>query len=340
MSPMKSKKSSPIKARKYWRSLNHLEHNEEYKQWLHREFPEGASEMNNDWSRRNFLALMGASLAIAGLEGCRRPVEKIVPYVERPEEVVPGNPLYFATSMPYGMGAYGLLVKSREGRPVFIEGNKLHPVNKGSANIFVQAEILNLYDPDRSKRISKDGVESSWEEFISFWRGQHEEYRSSKGKGLAVIAPAVASPTVARLWRDFDKQFPNARWVTYEPVSDENIYEGVRMATGETRQSIYSYDKAKVILSLDSDFLRLENDDIPAARGFADGRRVETRKDDMNRLYVVESDGQSVNRVRVVGPDGRARPFAGRLRHNCTSCRPTGGGGGKTRYGFNLSICL
>ena len=277
-----------IDGREYWRSLGQLEQSEEYKQFLHREFPEGASEFGNDWSRRNFLTLMGASIALAGIAGCRRPVDKIVPYVRRPEEIVPGDPIHFATTMPFGTSSYGVLVKSNEGRPTFVGGNSLHPSSKGAANIYIQADILNMYDPDRARREMHNGVESTWDQFVADWQGRFEQHRANKGNGLAVLCEQYASPTMARLRRDFEKQFPRAEWYTYEPISDESVFDGVRIATGSARRPVYRTDAAKVILSLDSDFLRTESENINNARGFANGRRVLTQKDDMNRLYSVE----------------------------------------------------
>jgi len=150
--------------RQYWRSLDELSGKPEFKDWLHREFPQGASEWNNGWSRRNFLTLMGASLALAGLAGCRRPEEKIVPYVEAPEEIVPGIPLQYATTMTDGVSACGLVVESHEGRPTKIEGNKLHPSSRGKTDARTQAAILDMYDPDRSRFVRHDGAQSTWAE--------------------------------------------------------------------------------------------------------------------------------------------------------------------------------
>ena len=110
--------------------------------------------MNNDWSRRNFLTLMGASLALAGLAGCRRPEQKIVPYVKPPEEITPGIPQYYATTMPFGTSSYGLVVESHEGRPTKIEGNPKHPSSLGASNAWIQASILGLYDPVTGERLT------------------------------------------------------------------------------------------------------------------------------------------------------------------------------------------
>jgi len=273
----------------YWRSFDELAESPEYTKFSHREFPQGASELTDPISRRKFLTLMGASAALAGLVSCRRPVEKIVPYVKSPENVVPGIPQYYATTMPSGAGAIGLVVESHEGRPTKIEGNELHPFSRGAANAFQQAEILNLYDPDRSKFVLKKGARSSWNDFVTFWGEQAKGHSQNGGAGLAVLSTAFSSPTLARLRRDFERKFPNATWAVYEPVSDENIYEGIRIATGRVLQPVYDYSAARVVLSLDADFLLLESDNVSHSKGLAVARKVSSEHDEMNRLYVVES---------------------------------------------------
>ncbi|MFQ5452685.1 MAG: TAT-variant-translocated molybdopterin oxidoreductase [Candidatus Zixiibacteriota bacterium] len=286
---MKSNNIKAIKNKMYWRSLDQLAETPQFKELLHREFPQGASEMNNAWSRRNFMTLMGASLALAGLAGCRRPKEKIVPYVQPPEEVIPGIPQYYATTMPLGTSAYGLVVESHEGRPTKIEGNKLHPSTYGASNALIQASILGLYDPDRSQRLIHKGAEKTWDDFVSSWRKLFDKYKTQKGEGLALLSESFASPTLMRLKREFKKTFPKAKWVTFEPISDENINKGIKIATGKDLQPVYDYDKAKVILSLDADFNLTESENINASRGFIKGRQIESEKDAMNRLYVVET---------------------------------------------------
>ena len=140
---------APRREREHWRSLEQLAGTEEARAFLEREFPVGASEID-PIDRRSFVQLLGATLSLAGLAACRRPVEKIVPFVQPPEEVLPGIPKRYATTLPLGLGGYGLLVTSHEGRPTKIEGNELHPATRGSASAQMQAAILGLYDPDRS----------------------------------------------------------------------------------------------------------------------------------------------------------------------------------------------
>lgn len=278
--------------KKYWRSAEELANSPEFRRWLESEYPEGAAEldlMKDSLSRRKFLAIMGASFALAGLSACRRPVEKIVPYVKPPEEVTPGIANYYATTMPFGLSAYGVLVKSNEGRPTKIEGNEKHPSSTGGTNAFIQASILGLYDPDRSKRIRKNGADATFADFVAFWRSEQPALKQNGGEGLAILTESFASPTLARLFNEFLSTYPKAKVAVYEPVSDENILNGVQLATGESLFPIYDFRKAKVILSLDADSFLRESENVMNARGFADGRRVETEKDQMNRLYVVES---------------------------------------------------
>ena len=273
----------------YWRSLDHLAETPQYQDFLHREFPKGAAQFDNSWSRRKFLTLMGASMAMAGLASCRRPVEKIVPYVHRPEDLTPGVPQYYATTMPFGDHGYGLLVESIDGRPQKIEGNKLHPSTEGTSSAIMQAQTLALFDTDRARHVTNKGEMKSLAEFAIMWGGLYEQFKTNGGNGLAVLSGAFSSPTLARLAGSFKKTFPKAQWVSYEPVSDQNIYDGLEIAYSMPVRPLHSFDKAEVILSLDSDFLMTESNSVINARNFAKGRKIETENDQMNRLYVVES---------------------------------------------------
>ncbi len=259
---------------------------------LNRAYPEG--EGLDPLNRRTFLKLAGATLALAGLAGCRRPVEKIVPYLSSPEEVVLGVPNYYATSMPFGLDAYGLIVESHEGRPTKIEGNPDHPSTLGGTNSIIQAAILELYDPDRSRKVMNNGRVSTWTEFVEFWRTLEEGFASSGGQGLAVLTESFASPTLSRLRREVAARYPRMTWAAYEPISDENLYQGVQWAFGRTLHPLYHFDRAAVIASLDSDFLFTESGSLAAARGFAArrnpaGKDQDQRPGGMNRLYAIES---------------------------------------------------
>jgi len=280
-----------LEGKNYWRSLDQLADTEEFRQWLYHEFPKGTPELagNNNWSRRNFITLMGASFALAGLAGCRKPVEKIVPYVVRPEEVEPGVANEYATSMPLGLSAVGVVVTCREGRPIHIRGNHLHPSSRGATTPLVQASILDLYDPDRSNSVRHDGEEVTWDAFVAWWKEQYARYRVSGGEGLAVLSETFNSPSLARLKRQFEATFPKAKWLAWEPITDDNIYAGIEMATGQRLQPVHDFSKAKVVLALDCDFLGSESEALASTAGFAQARRVMNRHDEMNRLYVVES---------------------------------------------------
>ncbi|MFQ5652707.1 MAG: TAT-variant-translocated molybdopterin oxidoreductase [bacterium] len=282
-------KKPPRTGKAYWRSPDELAGTPEFEKFLQREFPQGAPELHNPMTRRRFMTLMGASMALAGLAGCRRPVEKIVPYVKAPENSIPGLPKYYATAMPTGSGGHGLLVESHEGRPTKIEGNALHPSSRGAANVFQQAEILNLYDPDRSKSVTQNGEPKAWADFVAFWQELYPTFLDTEGAGLAVLSHSFSSPSLASLKSEFHVRFPQAHWATYDPVSDETLYEGIRIATGQAYQPVYHFDKAEVVLALDCDFLSTESEDVANAWGFAQARRVASERDAMNRLYVIES---------------------------------------------------
>ena len=209
---MKKKSIHPrnetLQGKDYWRSLAQLEGSPEFDEFLHREFPQGASELKDPVTRRSFLTLMGASIALAGLAGCRRPVEKIIPYVNAPEEIVPGIPKFYATSMPFGLSAYGLLVETHESRPTKLEGNSEHSSTQGASNAIIQGSILGLYDPDRARSITRDGEKSSFSDFVSYWQAIRRNYIENNGEGLAVISESYSSPTLNRLRRDFSRVFP------------------------------------------------------------------------------------------------------------------------------------
>jgi len=288
----------------YWRSLDHLAETPEFKELAQREFPEGASELTNPVSRRKFLTLMGASMALAGLTSCRRPVEKIIPYVIKPEEIIPGKPQYYATNMPFGTEFFGLLVESHEGRPTKIEGNKNHPATGGSSNVFMQAEMLNLYDPDRSQVVLRDGKNSKWKNYRIAWKLEADKYADNGGEGLAILSESFSSPSMMRLAKSFAEKYPKAQWVTYDSVSDENIYNGLNAATGKTARPNYDFTAANVVLSLDADFLQMDSNDIQYSRDFTSRRKVRSENDSMNRLYVVEgaysiTGGMADHRLRV-----------------------------------------
>jgi molybdopterin-containing oxidoreductase family iron-sulfur binding subunit len=276
--------------RAYWRSVEEYSQTAEFQQWLEKEFPAGASEFWGDGvSRRSFLRLMGASMALAGLgmSGCRRPEAQIVAYSKTPEWLVPGKALSYATSMPRRRGGAPLLVTSYQGRPVKIEGNPAHPSAQGKSDLRSQASILDLYDPDRSKTFLNAGKPVTRAEFLDAAAAALQA--SGNGAGVAFLAQEFASPTIARLQAALLKKFPAATWVTYEPLASPSAMEAARIAFGGGRTLRYRTDKASVLLTLDADILSTEDGGLDVVRGFADGRKLRDSSTPMNRLYVVES---------------------------------------------------
>ena len=277
------------RGREYWRSLEAVAETPEFKEYLHREFPQNASEWLDPVGRRGFLKLMSASLALAGVTACtRQPDETIVPYVRQPEELVLGKPLFYATAMPFGGSGVGLLVESHEGRPTKIEGNPDHPSSLGATDHFAQAAILGLYDPDRSQTITHLGEIRSFESFVASMQTVVSAQQASKGAGIRILSETVASPTLGAQLQDLLSRFPQAKWVQWEPFGRHNVREGSRLAFGEYADAQYSIEKADVILSLDADFLCAGNGGLRHARAFASRRRIEGNAAQLNRLYAVE----------------------------------------------------
>jgi molybdopterin-containing oxidoreductase family iron-sulfur binding subunit len=278
------------RGREYWRSLEAISETPEFKQFLHREFPQNASEWLDPVGRRGFLKLMGASLALAGVSACtRQPDEAIIPYVRQPEELVPGKPLFYATAMPFAGSGVGLLVESHEGRPTKIEGNPEHPSSLGATDIYAQAAILGLYDPDRSQTITHLGEIRTFDAFVTAVRGVLAAQQGLGGSGIRVLSETVSSPTLAAQIEEFLGRFPQAKWIQWEPFGRHNAREGSRLAFGEYVDAQYAIDRADVILSLDADFLCAGNGGLKHARAFASRRRVEGERAQLNRLYAVES---------------------------------------------------
>ncbi len=288
--------------RKLWRSVEEYADTGEFREFVEREFPAGASELV-ETSRRSFLQLMGASMALAGaavVPGCRRPVHNIMPYSSVvPEEVIPGKPLFYATSMPLpGGGAEGLLVETHEGRPTKVEGNPLHPINQGKSSIWSQASILGLYDPDRlvtprQKVPEPENPYRSWDDFALWAKGHFAKFDAGHGAGLAFLVEKKTSPSREAMRDQVRKRWPQARWVAYDAAEATAPMAGTALATGTPCRPLFDLKKAKVIVSLDSDFLdgcRGEGGaGLVYARDFAFTRRVLAAKDEMSRLYVAES---------------------------------------------------
>ena len=278
------------RGRTYWRSLEEVAETPEFKEFLHREFPQNASEWLDPVGRRGFLKLMGASMALAGVSACtRQPDEAIVPYVRQPEELVPGKPLFYATAMPFAGSGVGLLVESHEGRPTKVEGNPDHPSSLGATDLFAQASILDLYDPDRAQVLTHLGEVRPFDAFAAAIRQVLGAQQVLQGSGIRVLSETVSSPTLGTQIDEFLGRFPKAKWVQWEPFGRHNVREGSRQAFGEYVDPKYSIEKADVILSLDADILCTGNGALTHARVFASRRRVEGDITQRNRLYSVES---------------------------------------------------
>jgi MoCo/4Fe-4S cofactor protein with predicted Tat translocation signal len=277
----------------YWRSLEELAATDAFKEALHREFPKHASEWLDSVSRRGFLKVMGASLGLAGMTGCvRLPLEPIVPYVRQPENVIPGKPQYYATAVTLGGYASPVLVESHLGRPTKIEGNDLHPASLGGTDIFTQASILGLYDPDRSQTVMSMGDVRSWQSFMSAIRGPLSAQKAVQGAGIRILTPTISSPTLADQLRNLLKIYPQAKWHVYEPVNRDNVLEGAKLAFGQPVETRYDFSKADVIVSLDADFLYAGfPGNTKYIRDFAKRRNPDSGN--MNRLYVIESTPSS-----------------------------------------------
>ena len=291
-SPVKAKPSeaaSSSQRREGWRTLEELAHDPAFQERLCNEFPSEVEAITDPVARRRFLKLMGASMALAGVTACtRQPLEKIVPYVRQPEELIPGKPLFFATAMPLGGSATGLLVESHEGRPTKIEGNPLHPGSLGASDVFAQAAILGLYDPDRSQTLTNLGDIRPWSAFLGAIRGALTAQAPLQGAGLRILTESVNSPTLAAQIREVLARFPSARWHQWDPASPESAREGARLAFGEYVTPQYRLSQADVIVALDADILGCGAGSLAYARAFA-ARRAPEQADRMNRLYAVET---------------------------------------------------
>jgi len=270
-----------VAGKRYWRSVDELANTAEFQAAVEREFPSAAQEWVDPVSRRGFLKLMGASMALAGLAGCtKQPDEPIYPYVKAPEDLILGRPNYFATAMPFAAGALPLLVKADQYRPIKVDGNPEHPYNRGGSDVFAQGSLLDLYDPDRSKHVTFRGENREWAEFAQALR--ERVVASKDGTGVYVLSATVSSPTLARQWKAVQAKYPALRMVQYDPVVAGTWLE----RKGSTQ---YALADADVIVSLDADFLS-----GAAYPGFhklvADyaARRKDPAKG-MNRLYAVES---------------------------------------------------
>jgi len=269
-----------VKGKKYWRSIDELAGTAEFQAAVEREFPAAAQEWVDPVSRRGFMKLMGASMALAGLAGCtKQPDEPIYPYVKAPEDLILGKPMYFATAHPFATGAVPLLVKSDQFRPIKVDGNPEHPYNRGGSDPYTQGTLLELYDPDRSQHTLYRGENREWAEFAEALREQ--AVASKDGSGIYFLSATITSPTLARQWSEVEKAYPKAKLIQYDPA-----IAGTALANGTSAQ--YNLADADVIVSLDADFL--SGASYPGFHKLvADYAKRRKSPETLNRLYSIES---------------------------------------------------
>ncbi|HEX4949199.1 MAG TPA: TAT-variant-translocated molybdopterin oxidoreductase, partial [Blastocatellia bacterium] len=263
--------------KQYWRSLDELSNAPEYRKFVEREFPEGASELTSDVDRRKFLILAAAGIGMAGLTACRRPIEKIIPAGGKiTEPMMPGVPEHYATIFNLGGQAQGLLVRSNDGRPTKIEGNPNHPASLGATSCYAQASILDLYDPDRSKSVTQNKQGKSWDDFVKAAAPLFAELKGKQGDGLRILAETNSSPSLRELRNHITTTFPQAKWHTYDAISQDNALAGANLAFGQPAHVHYAFDRADVVLALDSDFLGSEIGSTANVKAFSKKRRTGT----------------------------------------------------------------
>ena len=286
---------------KYWRSLGQVADTPEFKSWVAREFPEGASELNTETSRRSFMKYMAASAALAGLSlsACRREEKNLVPFSRGVEWSVPGKPVFYATSRPHRRGAQPLVVATHDGRPTKVEGNPIHPACAGKTDIHSQASLLDMYDPDRSRHFREDGKVVEEKDFTAALEALVRG--ASDGSGIAFLTEHFTSPTFRRLRDELSAKMPKSLWAEYEPLGGEEARVANEAAFGMGMRAIPNLEKADAILSLDCDFLGFDEGSLEGIAAFSKRRSPEQ---EMNRLYVVENrytttGGMADHRLRV-----------------------------------------
>ncbi len=279
----------------YWRSVDDLTNSNEFREWMHREFPEGASEHVTENERRNFLKVMGASFALAGLglAGCRRwPETKIVPSASQAANRIPGEPVFYSTAWDFGGFAQPLLAKSYDGRPIKLDTNPAHPWGGAGTSATTQAQILGLYDPERSRTVLSSGAHSSYAPFSTFLRTKATALRSSGGKGLAILTDFHSGPSHGDMVARVKSAFPQATIVSWESLSRDNATKGTALAFGVQRRALPSFDQAQVIVSLNDDFLYGTPDSPKWARQWSVGRSIDAtdaKTQQLSRLYCIEN---------------------------------------------------
>ena len=277
--------------RAYWRSLDDLRDTEDFRAWMHREFPSNADLLEGE-DRRQFIKIMGASFALAGLgaTACRRiPEQKIVPYAARPQERIPGKPVEYASSAERGGVGHGLLVKTYDARPIKLEGNPDHPTTVGGCDAITQSEVLRVYDPYRSRTVLRDGKPSDAATFEG-WMSEHSVKLAENGS-IAILSEASGSPSVSRMRQEFMSKFPKATWHEWEPINGDNARTGTGLAFGSPRRVQPMLENAEVVVCLDADPLHGHPAATRLSRDWAQRRRIEAANpadQTLSRVYSIE----------------------------------------------------
>ena len=309
----------------YWKGLNELAQSDSFRDSVSHEFPDGTDVWEDGPSRRNFLKLAGASMALAGVTGCaRQPQEMIVPYIKQPEYYVPGKAMRFATAQTRAGYAQGVVATSYDGRPTKLDGNPNHPANLGAADLYTQAEILNLYDPDRLTNITYLTMVRPWEGFTAELDKALATARENRGNGVRILTPRVTSPSIVDMITTLQFDMPGLKWHSYETANQDNAYAGAEMAFGQMVNTTYDFSKANIIVSFDSDFLQEGPANVRYTRDFADRRDVndygEGEGYDPNRLYIAESTititGSNADHRLALAPS-QIEAFARALSNAC-----------------------
>ncbi|PKO17070.1 molybdopterin oxidoreductase [candidate division BRC1 bacterium HGW-BRC1-1] len=283
-------RTASVGGRRYWRSLEELAETPDFQDYLEREFPSQLPQFIDPVSRRKFMVLMAASLGLAGLTACTRPsANKILPYVQQPENIIPGEALYYATAVLLSGVAFPVLVESHMGRPTKIEGNPEHPASQGAATAMLAAQVLDLYDPDRATTVSRLGSIRTYDEFAENLANVLTASAANGGEGVRILTETVTSPALADQLKVFRAKYPAAKWVQWEPAGRHAARAGAMAAFGRPVDAVLQLEKADVILSLDADFMVEGPGHLNYAKAYAKRRKLRDGDVTPNRMYAVES---------------------------------------------------
>ncbi len=274
----------------FWKSLDAVADTPAFRRFLRAEFP-AAALLGGGPDRRHFLRLMAASFAMAGLAGCDKSDDRDheVPYVRNPEHLQPSTPLSYASAALFDGFANGVLVTTRNGRPLKIEGNPQHPWTRGGTDVLAQASVLGLWDPYRSQSVRFRDRASDWDPFVAVITGQMSQLRGTGGKGLHVLTGPITSPSLQAQIAGLQKTLPESRWYAHAPIERTAIYEGAQQAFGRRLETRWRFDAAQVVVSLDGDFLDPGPHQIGVSRDWIDARRAAAARGTLLTLHAAAS---------------------------------------------------